>query len=42
MSIDTKSEHKDAKLITIEKDEGYAKKLGLDFFEVSAVYNTNS
>jgi GTPase SAR1 family protein len=39
--VGTKSEHKTAKEITTEEGEGYAKKLGLDFFEVSAAYNTN-
>ena len=39
--VGTKSEHKNAKEITTEEGEGVAKKLGLDFFEVSAAYNTN-
>lgn len=30
--VGTKSEHKNAKEITTEEGEGYAKKLGLDFF----------
>lgn len=39
--VGTKSEHKNAKEITTEEGETFAKKLGLDFFEVSAAYNTN-
>lgn len=39
--VGTKSEHKNAKEISSEEGEGYAKKLGLDFFEVSAAYNSN-
>jgi GTPase SAR1 family protein len=39
--VAAKSEHKNAKEISSEEGETYAKKLGLDFFEVSAAYNTN-
>lgn len=39
--VGTKSEHKTAKEITTEEGEGYAKKLNLDFYEVSAAFNTN-
>ena len=39
--VAAKSEHKNAKEITTAEGEDCAKKLGLEFFEVSAAFNTN-
>lgn len=39
--VGTKCEYKNAKEIATEDGEDISKKLGLQFFEVSAAYNTN-
>ena len=39
--VATKSEYKNAREIPSEEGEGIAKKLNMEFFEVSAAYNTN-
>ncbi len=39
--VATKCEYTNCKEISSEEGQNYAKKLGLDFFEVSACYKTN-
>ena len=41
MLVGAKCEYKTAKEITSEDGKRYGEKIGLEFFEVSAAYNTN-